>query len=45
MRATGPYYYCMLFFLGYAPFDGVVDSREALSSKGTSSQSSSGLTL
>jgi hypothetical protein len=43
MRDMGPYYYSLLFWR-YALFDGVVESREAMPSKGSSSQYSSGLT-
>jgi hypothetical protein len=43
MRDIEPYSYCSLF-LSYALFNGVVDLREVMSSKGTSSQSSSDLT-
>jgi hypothetical protein len=42
MRDTVPYYYWLLF-LRYALFDGVVESREAMLSRGSSSSQSSGL--
>jgi hypothetical protein len=37
-------YYCCLLFLWYALFDGVVDSREAMLPRGSSSSRSFGLT-